>query len=582
MFRGAVLGEYEVDAYQPGEKVAWVSFTSASLSQRMARRFGNVLFRIHTRDRACIARAAAQPHEQVVLFPPWATFRVVRQARFVEIELCDILIDPEMCQPMTWEAAREATLCSLRLEYGVEVAMRLIDGPKARKRIESLLAGRIDPDPAVFAKQLRESAEACGRDPAVIEAMIFARREEAKLRVAAGLRDTSLLFDAVRRAEPDKVRRMLAAGVSLDYLDEEGDPIVVAAATRGDSEVVALLVDAGADVDAVSETSGEAALHRAIRNDHVDAVRVLLSAGVNLDALVAGDVTPLMYAAITGADKVAVLLLAAGADPNEIWSGGLPALTLAADKGHYECVRVLLRAGADCEILDFTGATPLHHSVTRSSRGTRALLEAGADPNARGPKGRTPAMFCFGNPEEMENLRELIQAGADLTIRTLGGSTALLCAIESGTLESVVMVLDAVGGVNAADEEDFGVLHWAAERGDAAIAFEIAKRVADVNARDRIGSTALLWAALRGHVGVVRVLLEAGADQSLGVYEHGFTPLAFARHEGHHEIVTLLEEDARRRAARRLDGVPRSLRTDTPVARRDNGDSPASTGRRTM
>lgn len=57
-----------------------------------------------------------------------------------------------------------------------------------------------------------------------------------------------------------------------------------------------------------------------------------------------------------------------------------------------------------------------------------ALLTAGADVNARGMLGLTPAMvvaWIGRNPEHSQVLERLIQAGADLSLREPGGRTAL-------------------------------------------------------------------------------------------------------------------------------------------------------------
>ena len=92
--------------------------------------------------------------------------------------------------------------------------------------------------------------------------------------------------------------------------------------------------------------------------------------------------TPLMYAGVADANEVVALLLAAGADDNAFGTDCVPPLTMATGHGNFECVRMLLRAGANGGMRDSSGSTALHHSVRGSARVTRALLEAGADPNA--------------------------------------------------------------------------------------------------------------------------------------------------------------------------------------------------------
>jgi hypothetical protein len=242
VYRGVMLDEEAVDAYRTADIVKWNSFASASLSVRVARRFGNVLFRIHTHDCACIARAAALPREQEVLFPMGRRFRVmniVTESGRIEIELCDLLIDPELCSPFTWETSQELAFYWWRRFFGLETALReMVDGPLVRPFIEKMMAPRFDPNPAVFARQLRYSSEAYRRDPEAVEAVVLiCQREERD--------DPFVLFSAVRRRATEEVRRMIAAGAKLDCRDGLGDPILAAAVTGGSVGVVALLVDGG-------------------------------------------------------------------------------------------------------------------------------------------------------------------------------------------------------------------------------------------------------------------------------------------------------------------------------------------------
>jgi uncharacterized protein len=80
---------------------------------------------------------------------------------------------------------------------------------------------------------------------------------------------------------------------------------------------------------------------------------------------------------------------------------------------------------------------------------------------------------------------------------------------------------------------------------------------ADPNHRRRDGLTALTTAAWRGHIDVVRALLDAGADPTLGGYEGGphagDTPESLAIAQGH-EAVADLVRDHRERAAGRPTG----------------------------
>lgn len=74
------------------------------------------------------------------------------------------------------------------------------------------------------------------------------------------------------------------------------------------------------------------------------------------------------------------------------------------------------------------GATPLHYAAMNADPGPlKALLAAGANPNARDNEGRTPlhmAAFATRTPQAML----LLRAGADPTLKTEGGRDVLSLA----------------------------------------------------------------------------------------------------------------------------------------------------------
>jgi ankyrin repeat protein len=74
------------------------------------------------------------------------------------------------------------------------------------------------------------------------------------------------------------------------------------------------------------------------------------------------------------------------------------------------------------------GATPLHYAAMNGDSGpTRALLAAGANPNARDMDGRTPLhMAAFSTRKE--NAMALLRAGADPLLKTLDGRDVLSMA----------------------------------------------------------------------------------------------------------------------------------------------------------
>jgi len=124
-------------------------------------------------------------------------------------------------------------------------------------------------------------------------------------------------------------------------------------------------------------------------------------------------------------------------------------------------------------------------------------------------------------------------------------------AAMRGDLEEVRSLLRSGADVNEPQGDGMTALHWAARRGDAALAEVLVYAGARLDAGTRIGRyTPLHVAAREGRAGVVRVLLDAGADPKAVTTNSGATPLHLAARSGDAEIVRLLvaagaEVDAR-------------------------------------
>jgi hypothetical protein len=128
--------------------------------------------------------------------------------------------------------------------------------------------------------------------------------------------------------------------------------------------------------------------------------------------------TPLWHAIGLGRNlPLAEFLLSRGSDPNHC-------LFAAAYNDDAAAIRLLARSGAALD--EFVeGGTPLHHTIQYSRlKGARALLAAGADPDARDGSGRTPLHRMLRKGIEMKWFRLFVEHGARGDIPDADGRTA--------------------------------------------------------------------------------------------------------------------------------------------------------------
>jgi uncharacterized protein len=162
----------------------------------------------------------------------------------------------------------------------------------------------------------------------------------------------SALMRARYRDEVPILEALLAAGPELDVFE---------ASALGDvSRLAALLADDPSLADARS-SDGFTVLHLAAFFGEVEAVRILIARGAEVDPRGSGWMTgtPLHSAASSGRTEIAVLLLEAGADPDAKQSGGWAPLHSAAMNRDSSLIEELLQRGADPSAINDDGRSVL-------------------------------------------------------------------------------------------------------------------------------------------------------------------------------------------------------------------------------
>ncbi|KAF7399198.1 hypothetical protein HZH68_007790 [Vespula germanica] len=214
------------------------------------------------------------------------------------------------------------------------------------------------------------------------------------------------------------------------------------AAAVGNVACIKSLIKAKADVNA--GFPGKTPLHYAVLSNAVDSAEVLLQAGAHPNNPQVYTETPLHVAASLGSVPCMKLLLSHGADVRvQLGTARSTPLHLAAEEGSAECTKLLVDAGASCEAKNFKGQTAMHLAALAQSLETlEVLINAGAKANVEDIDGRTPLHAAVAKSLRANELvKTLIQAGASVNKPDKFGYTPLHIAALNENSSTVMMLL---------------------------------------------------------------------------------------------------------------------------------------------
>jgi ankyrin repeat protein len=258
--------------------------------------------------------------------------------------------------------------------------------------------------------------------------------------------------------------------------------------------------------------------------------------------LAAGSSSDDFYKAIRANDLAQLRTLVAGGDINLKDRHGATPLMYAAAVGSPEAVKMLLAAGADAKIKNAFEATSLTWAAANLEK-VRLLVEAGADVNARSKQGMTPLLVAASTAGSIDIVRYLIAHGAKLN--STGASAAEPASAAPGQTGGMTQARMSSG------EGEFTPLLAAASANDLEMARLFVEKGVDVNGATGKGDTPLQYAAGAGNLAMVKLLLSKGADVNAAtsgtiqvrkgpIGLNHLTPLMYAAPYGTPELVKML------------------------------------------
>ncbi|RYC58665.1 hypothetical protein CHU98_g7543 [Xylaria longipes] len=353
------------------------------------------------------------------------------------------------------------------------------------------------------------------------------------------------LSKAIKASREDEIL------IDVQSTDEEGWTALHLAANVGHSKAIKALVKADSDVNALNR-DGLSPLLLAARKGKVASIEALLD-NKAVDVNIRDNVyerTALSWAAETGKSRAVELLAEADSDINSLDKSSQTPLVLAAKKGHSDSIKTLLRFGPDMNIKDTIWGQP---AVSFAAAGgyaktTELLAEAGSDINSLDKFGRTPLILAAKGGHS-DSIKVLLQFWPNMNIRDVWARSAVSYAAEDFTGKAAEPLIKAGCNIYSQTEDRYPplevvaryaeALHHACDNDYSETKDIILTEERYLTATDEHGRTVLSWAAEIGSEQAVKVLLHNGVEPDSSDLNNR-TPLSWAAESGNLAVVRQL------------------------------------------
>ncbi|KAK3711759.1 hypothetical protein RRG08_036965 [Elysia crispata] len=301
------------------------------------------------------------------------------------------------------------------------------------------------------------------------------------------------LCKSIQAGSFDLVKALIAYGADVNFFEEDDltDSLCPLMSALDDADMLAILLNMGADINVRLEFSNYTALMEAASIGNETGVRNLLKYNADMYAESHG-INVLILAIRRSEMGILMALLDEGMDINHVSKGEKTALWYALTMSRYELLDTLVKHGANVNFASTGGVTVLMQAIRKCTTSfLELIIKSGADVNAQDDKGNTALFYVLESFTEYreEKLSLLLQHGANVNHVNLSLKTPLMKATKHYHIEgNVINILLA--------------------------------SKPEMNTQDMNGNTALHFAVLCSDEEKMKLLLRNGADAKLVNVEH--------------------------------------------------------------
>ena len=388
---------------------------------------------------------------------------------------------------------------------------------------------------------------------------------------------TPLMCACLKGGRLDNIKRLLELGADIQQLDYDGWSALHFAARDSSPEIIEYLLSLGMTVNITSKTGQTPMMCACLEGGRLDNIKRLLELGADIQQLDYDECSALHFAATYSSPEIIEYLLSLGMTVNMTCkTGQTPLMCACLEGGRLDNIKRLFELGADSQQLDYDGWSALHFAARDSSPEIiEYLFSLGMTVNMTCKTGQTPMMCACLEGGRLDNIKRLLELGADIQqldydgwsalhfaardsspeiieyLLSLGmtvnmtcktGQTPLMCAcLEGGRLDNIKRLFELGADIKQLDYDGWSALHFAARDSSPEIIEYLLSLGMTVNMTDKSGRTPLMCACLEGgRLDNIKRLLELGADSQQLEFNAGWSALHFAARDSSPEIIEYL------------------------------------------
>ena len=374
------------------------------------------------------------------------------------------------------------------------------------------------------------------------------KSNKISVNAADNLNKTPLMYACYDGGRLDNIKMLIQNGADIQARDSNGSTVLHFASALSNQEVVEFLLNLNEiSVNAINHFSQTPLIYACYDGGRLDNIKMLIQNGADIQASISNGSTVLHFASCDSNQEVVEFLLKS----NEISVNATnnlnqtPLMHACYDGGRLDNIKMLIQNGADIQASNSNGLTVIHFASRNSNQEVvEFLLKSDKiSVNAADNLNRTPLMYACCDGGRLDNIKILIQNGADIYARDNNGSTVLHCASASSNQEVVEFLLKLNKiSVNATNHFNQTPLMHACVDGDRLDKIKmLLKNGANIQARDYYGSTVLHIASRNSKQEVVEFLLKLNEISVNATDNLNITPLMDAcSNSGHLDNIKML------------------------------------------